>query len=175
MQVFVVSGVVFFIVGVAAASQLRNPPRNDAAFRPGLVVAPAPSAGYSPSQVVAMPQFYLLPALAAISVLLLCCGGGFGTMPSFSAACFGTKFMGLNYGLILSAWGVAGLIGPILIARAKDVTGSFIGTLPFIAAVLSIAVVLPFMTKKPANKSLADARQSLHRRLHADGLLKSTP
>jgi hypothetical protein len=32
---------------------------------------------------------------------------------------------GLNYGLILSAWGTAGLIGPILIARAKDLTGSF--------------------------------------------------
>jgi MFS transporter, OFA family, oxalate/formate antiporter len=67
----------------------------------------------------------LIPALAAVSVILLCCGGGFGTMPSFNAGCFGTKFMGLNYGLVLSAWGFAGLIGPIIVARAQDPTGSF--------------------------------------------------
>jgi MFS transporter, OFA family, oxalate/formate antiporter len=88
-------------------------------------------------------------ALAAISVILLCCGGGFGTMPSFNADYFGTKYMGLNYGLVLSAWGFAGLIGPILVARAKDLTGSFAGMLPLIALVLLGSVVLPFMTKKP--------------------------
>ena len=58
--------------------------------------------------------------------------------------------MGLNYGLILSAWGFAGLIGPMVVARARDLTGSFKGTLPFIAAVLMISVILPFITKKPA-------------------------
>lgn len=76
-------------------------------------------------------------------------------MPSFNAHCFGTKFMGLNYGLILSAWGTAGLIGPILIARAKDLTGSFSEMLPVIAVVLSAAVILPYVTKKPARKAPA--------------------
>jgi MFS family permease len=88
-------------------------------------------------------------ALAAISVILLCCGGGFGTMPSFNAAYFGTKFMGLNYGLILSAWGFAALIGPIVVARAKDMTGSFAGLLPLIALLLLGSVILPFITKCP--------------------------
>jgi MFS transporter, OFA family, oxalate/formate antiporter len=91
-----------------------------------------------------------VPALAAVSVILLCCGGGFGTMPSFNARCFGTKFMGLNYGLILSAWGFAGLIGPIVAARGKDLTSSFAGMLPFIAIVLSASVFLPYLTKRPS-------------------------
>jgi MFS transporter, OFA family, oxalate/formate antiporter len=104
----------------------------------------------------------LVPALAAVSVILLCCGGGFGTMPSFNAGCFGTKFMGLNYGLILSAWGFAGLIGPIIVARSKDLTGSFAGMLPLIAIVLSAAVILPFITKKPTGKSTAVERQRIH-------------
>ena len=104
----------------------------------------------------------LLPVLAAVSVILLCCGGGFGTMPSFNASCFGTKFMGLNYGLILSAWGFAGLIGPILIARAKDLSGSFSGMLPLIAVVLATSVILPYLTKKPALKSRA-AVTGVHR------------
>ena len=88
-------------------------------------------------------------AVAAISVILLCCGGGFGTMPSFNAHYFGTKYMGLNYGLILSAWGVAGLIGPLVFARAKDLTGSFAGMLRLIALTLLGAVILPFIAKKP--------------------------
>jgi MFS transporter, OFA family, oxalate/formate antiporter len=97
----------------------------------------------------------LLPALAAISVILLCCGGGFGTMPSFNAQCFGTRFLGLNYGLILSAWGVAGFIGPMIAARAKDLTGSFSGMLPLIAIVLSASVILPYLTRKPAPRTRA--------------------
>jgi nitrate/nitrite transporter NarK len=95
----------------------------------------------------------LMPALGAVSVILLCCGGGFGTMPSFNAVCFGTKFMGLNYGLILSAWGFAGLVGPIIAARAKDLTGSFSRMLPLIALVLLASVMLPYITKKPAQQS----------------------
>ena len=227
MQVFVASGIVFLIVGLAAASLFRNPP-------PSQGLPGKPAGGYAPAQVIAMPQFYLLwlqlfinviagitiisnavfiladltkvsaaaiaplfglvsifnalgrcfwgaisdrigcnhtfaamfavqavtvlvlahvhalgSALAAVSVILLCCGGGFGTMPSFNAHYFGTRFMGLNYGLILSAWGFAGLIGPILAARAKDLTGSFVGMLPFIAIVLAASVVLPYLTKKP--------------------------
>ena len=35
----------------------------------------------------------LVPALAAVSVILFCCGGGFGTMPS-NVACFGTEIHG---------------------------------------------------------------------------------
>jgi nitrate/nitrite transporter NarK len=88
-------------------------------------------------------------ALAGISVVLLCCGGGFGTMPSYNAQYFGTRYVGRNYGLLLSAWGVAGLIGPIVIARVKDLSGSFAGVMPMVAAMLLACVVLPCITRKP--------------------------
>lgn len=91
----------------------------------------------------------LTVALAAVSVILLCCGGGFGTMPSFNAEYFGTKFMGLNYGLIVTAWGFAGLLGPLLTARVKDLTGSFAGMLPAFSLLLVVSVILPFVTNKP--------------------------
>jgi hypothetical protein len=39
---------------------------------------------------------------------------------------------------------------PILVARAKDMTGSFAGTLPLIALLLLVAVILPCLTRKPA-------------------------
>jgi MFS transporter, OFA family, oxalate/formate antiporter len=63
----------------------------------------------------------LTHALAGIAVVLLCCGGGFGTMPSYNAQYFGTKYMGLNYALVLSTWGFAGLIGPVTKATRPDV------------------------------------------------------
>jgi MFS-type transporter involved in bile tolerance (Atg22 family) len=61
--------------------------------------------------------------------------------------------MGLNYALILTAWGFAALVGPILVARAKDMTGSFAGMLPVIALVLLGAVILPFLTRNPTRRA----------------------
>jgi OFA family oxalate/formate antiporter-like MFS transporter len=71
-------------------------------------------------------------------------------MPSYNAQCFGTKHLGLNYGLVLSAWGFAGLVGPMLVARAKDLSGSFSGMMPIIAIVLSASVILPLLTRSAA-------------------------
>jgi MFS family permease len=87
----------------------------------------------------------LFTALAGFAVILLCCGGGFGTMPAYNAECFGTRFMGLNYGIILSAWGAAGLVGPLLMAHVKDLSGSFAGLMPWVAAVLCISTILPLL------------------------------
>ena len=89
------------------------------------------------------------PALAGFAIVLLCCGGGFGTMPSYSAQCFGTRYMGLNYGLVLTAWGAAGLLGPMLVARAKDVGVSFAVLMPTIACALLASVILPVLTHRP--------------------------
>jgi len=74
-------------------------------------------------------------------------------MPSFNAEYFGTKFMGLNYGLIVTAWGFAGLLGPILVAKIKDLTGSFAATLPAFAIVLLASVIIPSVTDKPASRA----------------------
>jgi MFS family permease len=93
---------------------------------------------------------WLVAALFAI--VLLGYGGGFGTMPSFTADYFGTKYLGVNYGWILSAWGVGGIVGPIFLAVVKDRTGSFSGALPVIAVILLGAMVLPLLTRKPGEK-----------------------
>jgi MFS family permease len=97
------------------------------------------------------------PALAGFAIVLLCCGGGFGTMPSYCAQCFGTRYLGLNYGLVLTAWGAAGLLGPVLGARARDVGISFAGLLPAIACVLMASVILPMLTRRPAPPNVRSA------------------
>ena len=52
--------------------------------------------------------------------VLFCYGGGFGTMPSFVVDVFGAKVSAAVYGAILTAWGVAGFIGPQIIAFFTD-------------------------------------------------------
>ena len=83
------------------------------------------------------------------AIVLLCYGGGFGTMPSFNADYFGTKYLGANYGMIITAWGFGGIAGPLIASKVKDVTGSFTGALVPVAIMLLIAAILPFITKKP--------------------------
>jgi MFS transporter, OFA family, oxalate/formate antiporter len=104
--------------------------------------------------------FALMPALhstvlvgIAFGIVLLCNGGSFGTMPAFNADYFGTKYMGLNYGLIITAWGFAGVAGPLLAARVKDLTGSFEGTLLPLALMLLLATIIPMVASKPGHTS----------------------
>jgi MFS family permease len=92
----------------------------------------------------------LMWATAAYAVILLCYGGGFGTMPSFNADYFGTRHMGANYGVLLTAWGAAGVAGPVFVAAVNDTSGAFSGALPVVAIVLAAATMLPLFTKKPA-------------------------
>jgi MFS family permease len=91
----------------------------------------------------------LFAVAAAYAIVLLCFGGGFGTMPSFTANYFGARNMGANYGAILTAWGVAGIAGPLFAAQVKDATGSYSGALFPVACMLLVAVLLPMITRKP--------------------------
>ncbi len=74
--------------------------------------------------------FLVLPSVQSFSaftvlacVVLLCYGGGFGTMPAFAADYFGAEHVGSIYGLMLTAWGFAGVFGPTLIAALRQYTG----------------------------------------------------
>jgi OFA family oxalate/formate antiporter-like MFS transporter len=55
-----------------------------------------------------------------VCYILLCYGGGFGSMPSFVLDVFGAKRMPVVYGTILTAWGCAGIVGPQIVAYLKD-------------------------------------------------------
>ena len=52
--------------------------------------------------------------------VLLCYGGGFGTMPSFVLDVYGPKVLAVVYGTILTAWSAGGILGPQMVALLKD-------------------------------------------------------
>ena len=53
-------------------------------------------------------------------------GGNFALFPSATADYYGTKNVGVNYGFVFTAYGVAGIIGPILGGKVFDLTGSYL-------------------------------------------------
>ncbi|MBV8365546.1 MAG: MFS transporter, partial [Candidatus Eremiobacteraeota bacterium] len=95
-------------------------------------------------------ELHNLAAVAALyAVVLLCYGGGFGVMPAFNADFFGTKHFGANYGLTITAWGCAGLVGPAFVSTVKDLTGSYAGALLPVAIMLLVAIIFPLISDRP--------------------------
>jgi MFS transporter, OFA family, oxalate/formate antiporter len=82
-------------------------------------------------------------------VVLMCYGGGFGTMPAFAADYFGSKNVGPIYGLMLTAWGTASAVGPLLIAYLRQSTGAYYRPLHVIAVVMAVSAVLPLVMSPP--------------------------
>jgi MFS transporter, OFA family, oxalate/formate antiporter len=82
------------------------------------------------------------------AIIGLCYGGGFGTMPSFTADFFGPKYMGGIYGWILLAWGLGAIPSPILIARVRQGTGTYEPAIHVIAVVMVCSLVLPILARK---------------------------
>jgi MFS transporter, OFA family, oxalate/formate antiporter len=91
-------------------------------------------------------------------IVLLCYGGGFGTMPAFATDYFGPTNVGSIYGLMLTAWGFAGVLGPMLIARIRQSSGHYSEALNVIAIIVLISVILPLITHPPKNEA-AEVRQ----------------
>jgi OFA family oxalate/formate antiporter-like MFS transporter len=81
--------------------------------------------------------------------ILLCYGGGFGTMPAFATDYFGPTNVGSIYGLMLTAWGFAGAFGPLLIANIRQSTGHYAAALHVIAVVVLVSSILPLITHPP--------------------------
>jgi MFS family permease len=53
--------------------------------------------------------------VAAFAVILSMYGGGFATIPAYLRDVFGTMQVGAIHGRLLTAWSVAGVLGPVLV------------------------------------------------------------
>lgn len=101
----------------------------------------------------------LFPAGSTATLLALCAaviGWNYGAMftlfPATLLQYYGPTAQGSNYGLLFTAWGVAGFCGPYLGGKLQAATGSFF--VPFIvsACVLAVAVLILLSLKAPEKK-----------------------
>ena len=100
----------------------------------------------------ALPLFPLFAGQVVLFYLLLvviyyCYGTLLSVFASTCADFYGTKHMGVNYGLLFSAWGVAGIVGPVIAGRVFDASGNY--ELAFyLAAGLSVVALAALMLAK---------------------------
>lgn len=110
---------------------------------------------------LAMPTLYvfrenLVTFYALLWIVYYCYGTQLSVYASTSADFYGTKNVGFNYGLLLLAWGVAGILGPFLGGRVFVVTGEYRWAFFIGAAVSAAALAMLFLAKNP--HADADAR-----------------
>ena len=112
---------------------------------------------------VSMPVLYATGTNATmLFVMVFATYWGYGTQLSVNASTtadfWGTKNAGVNYGLLFTAWGVAGIIGPriggVLFDKYKNYQAAFTT-----AAVLCVvALVCEMLAKRPAMPQVQEAR-----------------
>lgn len=92
---------------------------------------------------LALPHIHnLLLFQAVIFLIVSCYGGGFASMPAFLSDLFGTRQVSAILGYILTAWSVAGIAGPTLIARMRQSSGSYGGVFVIFSGLFAAALVL---------------------------------
>jgi OFA family oxalate/formate antiporter-like MFS transporter len=104
---------------------------------------------------VAMPILYLVGGKVSLLYIVVfvvywCYGTQLSVNASTTSDFWGTKNAGLNYGLLFTSWGVAGIIGPriggVLFDKYKNYQMAF-----YTAAVLAgVALVCELLARRPA-------------------------
>jgi OFA family oxalate/formate antiporter-like MFS transporter len=94
---------------------------------------------------------YTTPALLIFGAAFtgVCYGTIFTLFPATTADFYGVKNLGVNYGLMFTGFGVAGVIGPILGGKIRDAFGSYHNAFTISAIMLLAGAVLAFILKAP--------------------------
>ena len=105
--------------------------------------------------------FWFLPSISSVAVLtvlsfiiLMCYGGGFGTMPAFTADYFGSKNVGPIYGLMMTAWGFSSALSSLLFATLRQSSGSYVHGLHLITGIMAVSVLLPILVSPPKRRRI---------------------
>lgn len=97
-------------------------------------------------------SIYFFLAIFAI-IIVSCYGGGFGTMPAFAADYFGSRDVGTIYGLMLTAWGFGGVLGPLLTSVILDSTGSYTLAFYIIGFIMVASAIFTFFVHPPKEQA----------------------
>jgi MFS transporter, OFA family, oxalate/formate antiporter len=109
---------------------------------------------------VAMPALFIwrteaLAFFVLVALVYWCYGTQLSVFASTTADFYGTKNLGLNYGLLFTAWGAAGLLGPAIAGRVYDSFGDYRYAF-YAAAVFAILAFLSLMRAKPPAMEVMD-------------------
>ncbi|WP_298236697.1 OFA family MFS transporter [uncultured Algibacter sp.] len=96
-----------------------------------------------------LPQISMeLAFLVVLFTVITMYGGGFATLPAFLGDLFGTKQLGAIHGMVLTAWALAGVVGPTIYDVVKNATGSLDATLAVFAGLFVVAFIVSLLMKR---------------------------
>jgi MFS transporter, OFA family, oxalate/formate antiporter len=113
---------------------------------------------------VAMPVLFLsrqhtVALYLALGVVYYCYGTQLSVYASTSADFYGTRYLGLNYGILILAWGIAGVIGPLIAGYVYVASGEYRWAF-FLAGAVSLAAFVVLFVVKPQKSSESIIRKS---------------
>lgn len=103
---------------------------------------------YAVFMIIQIALFFLMPAITAVWVLasamflvITCYGGRFACLPAYLSDLFGTKEVSAIHGYALTAWGVAGVVGPQLASFVLAETGGYTNALYVMNGALVVGLI----------------------------------
>lgn len=102
---------------------------------------------------------YTTPGLVVFGAAFagLCYGTIFTLMPAATADFYGVRNLGVNYGLLFTAFGIAGITGPLLGGRMRDLCGTYGPSYAISACMLLLAAILAMLSNARPKASHAAA------------------
>ncbi len=115
--------------------------------------------------------------VAIFCVILTMYGGGFATVPAYLADLFGTQQVGAIHGRLLTAWSVAGILGPVVVnyirefqlARGVPAHDAYNFTMYVLAGMLAFGLVCNLLMRPVDPKHYMSAEQLAKERASLPG------
>ena len=112
---------------------------------------------------VAMPILYQVGGhgllfLVMVYVVYYCYGTQLSVNASTTSDFWGTKNAGINYGILFTAWGVAGIIGPRIAGQLFDKYQNYQAAFYWAAALAVVALIFEMLARRPAVPEGAPAK-----------------
>lgn len=87
-----------------------------------------------------------------IYIVGLCFGGYLAIFPAITADFYGTKNIGINYGLVFTAYGVGGLLGTLFAPRVLEITKSYSMAFVVTGILCLLGAVIALISRPPGVK-----------------------
>ena len=95
-----------------------------------------------------------LPMLIlGLIIVGFCFGALLSVMPALCADLYGLKNFGINYGILFLAWGLSGVITPVIANYFYDATGSFTNAYVVCAVMMAGMVCMNFFLKRDISRT----------------------
>ena len=111
--------------------------------------------------IIEIVAFYLLAQTNSaltfqilILLIITCYGGGFACMPAYLADLYGIRQLSTIHGRILTAWGLAGIVGPMLVSYFHEAGYGYTTALECFAALFVLNTIIAIILKIYSKRGL---------------------